>query len=223
MYVVKHKERIVLGIIPWNHQYIQDVMRNRYRVNIELPYLEPEATEFPYVVNNDITIYPASEDRDPVINPMVQQYYGPTWEFLEDRAVAHYEILPLELHAAQSNYRARAAAYRYDKEVSGTKVTINDVEYDIETDRSSRSKYVEKYVMLSDGQTVNWKFTDQWVTLTKQNIQSIVQAIDSHVQGAFDWELSMINTINSATSLEDLLNVEELNPIQPNQPLQQSE
>ena len=214
MYVVKYKERIVLGIIPWNHQYIQDVMRNRYRMTIELPYLEPESTEFPYVVNDDITIYPANEDRDPNINPMIQQYYGPTWEFLENNVIAHYEIQPLDLHAAQSNYRARAAAYRYDKEVAGTKITINSVEYNIETDRSSRSKYAEKYIMLADNQTVNWKFAYQWVILSKQDIQNIVQAIDTHVQGAFDWELSMINTINSATSLEDLLNIADLNPVE---------
>ena len=213
MYVVKYKERIVLGIIPWNHQYIQDVMRNRYRITIELPYLEPESTEFPYVVNDDIMIYPASEDRDPVINPMIQQYYGPTWEFLEKNVIAHYEIQPLDLHAAQSNYRARAAAYRYDKEVAGTKITINEVEYNIETDRSNRSKYLEKYIMLAENQTVNWKFGNQWVILSKQDIQNIVQAIDSHIQAAFDWELGMINSIESAASLADLLAIEELNPV----------
>ena len=213
MYVVKYKESIVLGIIPWNNKYIQDVMRNRYRITIELPYLEPESSEFPYVVNDDITIYPASEDRDLNINPMVQQYYGPTWEFLEKNVIAHYEIRPLDLHDAQSNYRARAAAYRYDKEVAGTKITINSVEYNIETDRSNRSKYIEKYIMLEDNQTVNWKFIDQWVNLSKQNLQNIIQAIDSHIQAAFDWELSMINIIESAASSEDLLAIEELNPV----------
>lgn len=213
MYVVKFKERIVLGIIPWNHQYIQDVMRNRYRITIELPYLEPEATEFPYVVNDDIIIYPASENRDLNINPMIQQYYGPTWEFLENTVIAHYEIQSLDLHSAQSNYRARAAAYRYDKEIAGTKITINGVEYKLETDRFNRSKYVEKYIMLAENQTVNWKFDDQWVILSKQDIQNIVQAIDNHIQAAFDWELSMINSIESAANLADLLAIEELNPV----------
>lgn len=212
MYVVKYKGRVVLGMIPWNHKYIQDVMRTRYRVTIELPYLEPGVSEFPYVVNDDITIYPATEDRDPNINPMIQQYYGPTWEFLENSVIAHYDIQSLELSSAQGNYRARAAAYRYDKEISGTKITINGVEYNIETDRASRSKYVEKYIMLAENQTVNWKFADQWVVLSKQDIQTIVQAIDNHVQAAFDWELSMINVIESAASSDDLLAIEELNP-----------
>jgi hypothetical protein len=211
MYVVKFKGRVVLGLIPWNAQYIQDVMRNRYRIVIELPYLEPESTEFPYIVNEDITIYPASENRDDNINPMIQQYFGPTWEFLEDHVVAHYEILPLKLEDAKNNYIARAANIRYNKEISGTKIIFNNIEYNIETNRNSRSKYIEKFIMLGDGESINWKFSEQWITLTKINIQNIIQAIDEHVQSAFDWEFNINNIINSATSLDDLLNIEELN------------
>lgn len=215
MYVVKYKQRVVLGIIPWNNQYIQDVMKNRYRVDIELPYIEPESSEFPYQVNEDTVIYPATEDRDVNINPMIQQYYGPTWEFLEDRVIAHYEILDLELSAAQNNYKERAAAYRYNKEISGTKITLNNKEYVIETDRVSRTKYVEKFLMMEENQTVNWKFSQDWITLTKQDLQNIVHAIDSHVQGAFDWELNLINTIDSITNLQDLTLIEDLNPPPP--------
>ena len=210
MYVVKYKERIVLGIIPWNNQYIMDVMRNRYNSIIELPYLEPELAQFPYVVNEDITIYPANENRDPNIDPMIQYYFGPSWEFLTDRIVAHYEILPLTLEAAKNNYRDRAANFRYEKEISGTKITINGNTYNLETNRESRSKYVEKFILLNDEQTINWKFTEGWTTLTKQNIQSIIHSIDEHIQKAFDWELSMNNLINSVTNSNDLLNIEEL-------------
>lgn len=211
MYVVKYKERVVLGIIPWNAQYIENVMRSRYRVSIELPDEEP--TEFPFQVNENTVIYPASENRDSNINPMIQQYYGPTWEFLEDRVIAHYEIRELDLNSAKNNYREVAAAKRYVKEISGTKITINGVEYKVETDRNSRTKYIEKYVMLDENQTVNWKFSEQWVTLSKQDVKSIVQMIDAHVQEAFDWELDLINIINSANSSEDLLAIEELNPV----------
>lgn len=210
MYVVKYKERIVLGIIPWNNQYIMDVMRNRYNSIIELPYLEPELTQFPYIVNEDITIYPANENRDPNIDHMIQYYFGPTWEYLTDRIVAHYEILPLTLEAAKNNYRDRAANFRYEKEISGTQITINGNTYKLETNRESRFKYVEKFILLTDEQTINWKFTEGWAVLTKQNIENIIKAIDEHIQKAFDWESTMNNIINSVTNSEDLLNIEEL-------------
>lgn len=217
MYIVKYKEGIVLGIIPWNDQYIKDVIRNRYRITIELPYLEPQIEEFPYIVNDDITIYPASENRDYNINPMIQYYFGPTWEFLENRVIAHYQIEPLKLDDAKNNYRARAENFRYQKEISGTKITINENTYHIETNRTSRSKYVEKFILLNDDQAVNWKFTEGWAILTKQNIRNIIQAIDEHIQKAFDWELNMNNIINSATSLNDLVNIEDLNPVDESQ------
>lgn len=211
MYVVKYKQRVVLGIIPWNSQYISDVMRSRYRVTVDVPFNEPDASQFPLVINSDITIYAAEEDRPPTINPMVEFYYGPTWDLVGNKMVARYQVLPLELENAKGNYRTKAAQLRYAKEIAGTKVEFNGTEYSIETTRGQRSKYVEKFVTMTDTQTVNWKFSEGWVTLTKAQLLTVVNAIDEHVQGAFDYELGLVFTINAATSNEQLLAIEELN------------
>ena len=37
MYVVKYKERVILGLIPWNWKYITDVLIIRHRVTIDIP------------------------------------------------------------------------------------------------------------------------------------------------------------------------------------------
>lgn len=210
MYVVKYKDRVVLGIIPWNNKYIMDVMRVRHRETIELPYLEPEASEFPLQVNDNITIYPAEEDRSSDINPMIESYYGPTWEFLADKVIAHYEIRPLSLDDAKINFRAKAANLRYPKEIQGTKITIDGTEYFLETDRESRKKYIEKLMTIGD-QTVNWKFVQGWVMLDKQKLESIVSAIDQHVQSTFDEEYALNTQINNAQDVATLLAIEELN------------
>lgn len=224
MYVVKYKERVILGIIPWDNKYIMDVMRSRYNVTVELPYLEPAASEFPLQIDaisafeflppETITIYPAEEDRDININPMIQYYYGPTWEFLENKVISHYEIRPLDLPVAKQNYLDRAALYRYQKEIEGIRITLNNSEYFIETDRESRIKYIEKYVSMQENETVMWKFSEGWVSLTKQDFNSITTAIDSYVQSAFDWEYAMTMLINSKDTLNDLLEIEELNLVE---------
>lgn len=214
MYVVKYKDRVVLGIIPWNNKYIMDVMRVRHRENIDLPYLEPEASEFPLQVNENIVIYPAEENRPQVMNPMVECYYGPTWEFLENKVIAHYEVRALSLDDAKSNYRARAAVLRYPKEIQGTKITIDGVEYDLETDRESRKKYIEKLMTIGD-QTVNWKFPQGWIVLNKQKLESIVSAIDQHVQSTFDEEFVLTTQVNNAQDVSELLSIADLNPTEP--------
>jgi hypothetical protein len=212
-YVVKYKDRIVLGIIPWNNQYIMDVMRTRYRVNIEIPLIEPDNCSFPLVVNEDVTIYPAEEDRQQLINPMIEFYYGPTWEFLENKVIAHYEVQPLDLNSVKQNYRERVASKRYDKEIAGTSVEINGIEYKLKTDRDSRFKYVEKLVLMEDDTTINWKFDEGWALLNKENLQSIVSSIETHVQNTFDEEYNLNVILDQAQTVQDILAIEELQEV----------
>lgn len=209
MYVIIHKNRVILGILPWNSQYYTDVLRSRYRITTELPRNEPAPDVFPWEIDADTKIVPAQEVRPNIKNPLVEYYYGPTWDFLETKVIANYEVIPHDIKDARANYKVKAGTQRYEQEVSGTAITINDVEYKIETDRSSRTKYIEKYVSMGD--SVNWKFNTSWVVLTKAQMQSIVVAIDTHIQAAFDEELRLNVVIDACETAEQLEAVEELN------------
>lgn len=209
MYVIIHKNRVILGILPWNSQYYTDVLRSRYRITTELPRNEPAPDVFPWEIDADTKIVSAQEVRPNIENPLVKYYYGPTWDFLETKVIANYEVIPHAIEDARANYKAKAGTQRYEQEVSGTSITIDDVEYKIETDRSSRTKYIEKYVSMGD--TVNWKFNEGWVVLTKTQMQSIVAAIDTHVQSAYDEELRLNAVIAACETAEQLEAVEELN------------
>ena len=212
MYVVKYKQMVVMGIIPWNSQYIIDVFRVRYRKTVEVPYDEPSIESFPLKLSDDITIYPAEENREREINPLFEAYHGPTWEFLKEKVIAHYTVVQHNLDTVKENYRKIAANLRYAKEISGTSIKIDEVDYFIKTFRDEKYKYVEKLSALEDNQTINWKFGDNnWKTLTKSQILSILRAIDAHVQSSFDYELNLNNQINSAQSIEELMSIEELN------------
>jgi hypothetical protein len=210
-YAVKYKNSIVLGIIPWNNKYIMDVFRTRYFIDIELPSQEPTIENFPYQVNSDIIIYPAEEQRSGDINPLVEYYLGPTWELSESILIAKYEILPLPLNDAKNNYRDLASKIRYDREISGITINIANNEYKIETNRDERIKYIEKLSSMEDNSIVNWKFSEGWASLTKNDFMTIVTSISAHVQNAFDYELELTNAINNSSSIEQLLSIEDLN------------
>jgi hypothetical protein len=212
MYVVVYKERVILGIIPWNNKYIMDVMRSRYNEIVEIPKLEPDISQFPYYVNGDCVIYSAEEDRNSSINPMIEYYYGPTWEFLETKVIAHYEIKPLSLEDAKNNYKDRAANLRYEKEISPIDITINGVDHKIGTDRLSVYKFIEK-MSITSAYPINWKFKESWQVLYKEDLQYILDKIADHIQNSFDEELSLCELIDSAESVFDLLAIEVLNVI----------
>lgn len=211
MYVVKYKERVILGLIPWNWKYITDVLMIRHRVTIDIPIEEPQPSEFPLRVHDDVTIYIGEENIPKNMNPMTEYYYGPTWEFLEDKVIAKYEIVPLELQSAKNNYKNLAAKKRYEKEIEGVEIVINNTQLKIETSREERSKYIEKLISIDNVETLNWKFKEGWMSLSKQNLQYIVQSIDSHIQSAYDYEYNLNNLIDNAVSSNDLLNIQELN------------
>jgi len=209
MYVIVHKNRVIAGILPWNAQYFTNVLRTRHRISTELPRNEPEASAFPWIIDADTKIIPAQEDREQSINPLIECYHGPTWDLTDTSAMAHYEVKPLTLEDCQTNYKAKASTLRYDQEVAGTTFTMDGVEYKIETDRGSRAKYIEKYMTMGDA--ANWKFVEGWRQLTKEQLYSVVSAIDTHVQAAFDEELRLHQTIDQCTTTEQLLAIQELN------------
>lgn len=210
MYVIIHKNRVIAGILPWNNRYFMDVLKVRHRIDAQLPKNEPAPDQFPYTVDQDTVIVPAKEVRDGNINPMVEYYQGPTWQIEETSVTGTYEILPLPLESAKDNYKARAASMRYDREVAGTIVTINGIEYQIPTDRGERARYIEKQSSMGTDTAV-WKFAEGWTTLTAADFNNIVNAIDAHVQAQFDWEYQQVQAIEACGSLEQLLALEELN------------
>jgi hypothetical protein len=212
MYVIINNNRVILGILPWKAKYFRDVLKIRHKITVTLPETEPDSSEFPYIIDENTVIKRAEENRSDNINPMTEYYYGPLWEFVDDKVIANYEVKIQDLDSAKGNYRQKAAMLRYENEVSGTKITIDDVEHFIETSRDARAKYIEKYIMMGDD-PISWKFREGWQTITKQNMLDIVHAVDAHVQGTFDEELDLVEQVNAATSIESLLNIEPLNKV----------
>lgn len=209
MYAIIHKDKVTAGILPWNNKYFVSVLRARHRITAKLPKKEPALSEFPWQIDEDTKIVSAQENRQANINPLIEYYYGPTWEFTDTGVIAQYEVKPIDLENCKANYKVKAATQRYQQEIAGAVVTIDNEEYKIETARSAKTKYFEKYVSMGD--SVNWKFEGQWKQITKQQMYDIVAAIDTHVQAAFDEEQRLHQLIDECNDTDQLLLIEELN------------
>jgi len=55
--------------------------------------------------------------------------------------------------------------------------------------------------------TINFKFKEGWINLSKADLEYIIQQIDFAVQEAFDWELSKTNEINACKTHEEINNI----------------
>lgn len=203
MYVIIHKNRVILGILPWKASYFMTVLKSRYRINSNLPIDEPVESVFPLQIDSDTVIKKCIEIERPDINPYVEQYEGPTFEITDVLVTASYQVKDLPIEDARYNIKQLLANQRYDKEISGT--TINGVS--IPTDRESRNTVIMAYVGMQEGSTIEWKFPEGWRTLTKPDMANIVTAINAHVQSAFFEEQTKASLVDSCLTKQQLLDL----------------
>jgi hypothetical protein len=205
IYAIVHKNRVILGPLAWAQKYYTDVLKIRHRVQANIPGIPPE--QLPYRVDADTTIHEVVENRTD-IDPMVQYHYGPLWDLSGDVVVANYEIHELQIELARNNFKALAAHERYKKEVSSVKVTVQSTEVTCDTSRDGRNIFLQKYSLMGENDTSNWKFPEGWLTLTKSDLGQIVLAGATHIQSAFDWEKNISDQIDAAQTAEELNAIE---------------
>lgn len=193
--LVQNKQTILLGPINWRHRFIQTEL-NDLEVDFTLSPTEPNA----YVkINDELEIYPVTGLEIPSHNSTHEQLDGPYWTFVDGVAAnGTYNIAGKPVDAIKNELKALTAAERYKKEIAGIKLTVQGVEVALATDRDTRNLYVQKLITMTDTDTVQWKFNENWLTLTKEDMTNICNAVNAHVQTQYDWEANIVNQINSA-------------------------
>jgi hypothetical protein len=194
----------------WNRGIFQGSLE-RQGITTTLPRTAPE--QLPLIISENAMIVSVEEIR-PELNPMVEYHYGPLWEIEETVAIAKYEVYDINIDSARVNLKTLAAAERYEKEIAGATVTVQDQNVSIYTDRETRNIFLQKYALMGDQEQVNWKFPEGWLILTKQELGQVIGVGAAYIQSCFDWERGISDLLDAATTKEELLAVEIVEPKQ---------
>lgn len=212
MYVLVHKERVLVGPRDWNRPMFEGALE-RLKLTTMLPRRDPQ--ELPIVIDEDTYITNAVIVI-PSHNEKIETYHGPYWNFEnKSLAVGTYEIKEKQLGSIRELLINQTAAERYRREVAGTTAVIQDTTVTLDTSRDGRNVFIQKYTLMGDSDTVNWKFPEGWLTLTKSDLGIAVAAGVSHIQGSFDWEKAKVEEIeaaDTATALDAIVIVEQEEP-----------
>jgi hypothetical protein len=196
MFIIKYKDSVILGPMVWRQLRFIDAIKEECEIEASLP-----ATNVGYYeVNDDIKIWPVNPNPQEVqvYNPMIEYLHGPIWDCNEGIATPSYTVEKLPLLASQNFFKQKAGTIRWEKQNSGVKVTLNDVEYTFATDLETKSIF-HQYIT-SDLESVNWKINqDTWIVLSKSDIQTVFNSIVNHVQAAYDWEVAKLSEIVNST------------------------
>ena len=203
MYVITQHNKIILGPIEWNAPYIASVLQTDLDLMEKPVVLPSDVFKVPYYILPEIYVRNVSLEK-PEYNPKIQKFGGMDWRFDEKYAYGSYTVIDKEIDEVKGELKNKAASTRWEKENAGISLDIGGISIRVSTSRDSRRVFLDKYISMGANDSCNWKFDENWITLSKQQVEYIVKEIDSAIQSAFDWEIGRALEIDSCTTLEQL-------------------
>lgn len=210
MYVLENNNTVLNGPRAWNYRSFESTLDEDLEISYKLPMSKTDDEII--TIDDNTHIYPA-ELIQQNYNPKIEYLHGPFWDFSTGKAIGTFEIVQHSIESIQNTLKAKVADNRWIKENKGITVTVQDTEISIDTSRGNRDIFIQKYLLLSDNDTLQWKFAQAWLVLSKQDLGVIVNAINRYIQAQFDWEAEKIAEISSALTHEELDLIDLGNPV----------
>lgn len=209
-YVLENNQIVLNGPRAWNYRSFESTLEEDLEIIYKLPLSKTD--EEIIAIDENTHIYPARYEY-PSYNQKIEYLHGPFWDFSTGIAIGTFEVLPIQIEFIKQNLKQKVAENRYNKENAGTKITIQDTEVTVDTSRDNRNIFVQKYLLMSDTDTVQWKFPERWLTLTKEELGLVVSVGATYIQEQFDWEVLKGVEIDSKQTAEELDLVDVGDPV----------
>ena len=215
MYAIVHNNFVILTQPNWNTRMFTSILEEE--CNIQRRILLADENEIPLILNENTKIVRVINNI-PEYNPKIEYLDGPNYTITEENVVSNYVVRPLNLEIAKGNLLDQLPALRYEREKKSIDIIIQDTKLNISTDRETRAVFTNKLLAIGEN-TINFKFDEGWLNLSKTDLEYIIQQIDFAVQEAFDWELSKTNEINACNTHEKINNIVLVKKLVPKLPM----
>jgi hypothetical protein len=202
MYVLVSNGRVLNGPRAWSFRSFQNTLQEELDITYNLPLAKTDNAVIH--INDTVKIYPAVLDDSAPHNSKTQYLDGPYWDFSNDIATGTFTPKYHDLEHLKLHLKSIVAANRYVKEIAGIQHTIRNTQVTVETDRSTRNIFFQKYLLMTENESVTWKFPETWLALSKTELGTVVSAAATHIENQFIWESNKIFEIESATNHSEL-------------------
>jgi hypothetical protein len=196
---------VILGPIEWKPRYISDILSDELDQDIVIT--REDETRVPFDVVPGVTIRKCISVYEE-INTKIHRHEGPFWVYddgnTEYQATATWEQRDKSLESVKADLKNLVADIRWKKEATGVTLTIQGTEVWCDTSRGNRDIFLQKYTIMPDNTTINWKFQNAWLELTKAELGTIVTEGSTYIQSCFDWEAAQSVIIDNCATLAEL-------------------
>lgn len=194
--------RVLNGPRAWSYRSFKNTLEQELEISYDLPSNKTDNSAIH--INDTVKIYPAIIDESIQYNSKIEYLHGPFWNVVDNVAIGTFTVKNNSIQSVKEYLKSVVASNRYDKEISGISETVQGTTVTIDTDRETRNIFFQKYLLMSDNETVEWKFPEGWLQLTKTELGNIVSNAASHIENQFIWEYNKINEIESANTYAEL-------------------
>ena len=203
MYALIQNNQIKVGPRDWRYYFFKQYLDTNNLDASTLPISEPADKK---VITPDWKIIPVTMLDIPQYNQLFEQLAGPYWEVYDDYITGSYSIADLPVDSSKNKLKEVVTETRYNAEVGGCPFTFADgTSVTLYTSREDRSVYLQAYQIMSEDQTIVFKFAGAvFKSVTKAELGLIVTAGAAHIQSVFDWEAQKYTEIDACNTIEEL-------------------
>jgi hypothetical protein len=200
-YVLVHNGFVINGPRAWNYRSFESSLQEDCEIEYKLPMSKTD--EEIIEIDENTKIY-AAELVYPNYNAKIEYPHGPFWDFSTGKAIGTFQVLPTPIELIKNTLKAKVAEIRWRKEIAGLITNVQDNDVFVDTAREVRDVFLQKYILMNENETVQWKFNSGWVTLTRTEVNTIATAVANHIQSQFDWEIAKHAEIDACSTAEEL-------------------
>lgn len=200
MYVLIHKNRVIVGPMDWNRAMFDGAL-SKLQIVKTLPRTAPP--DLPFIIDDETRLAESVYEYPPY-NPRIEYPNGPFWNFDAPVAVGTFVVEPIPVEFIKASLKQEAAAERYRTEELGTTHVLQGVTVTLDTSRAGRDIFAQAYLLMGDTDVKNWKFPEGWFTVTKPELGGIVGAGSAYIQTCFDWERAKAEEIVACATAAEL-------------------
>lgn len=212
MYALIHNNQMEVGPRQWLWSAFKDYLDDNDLDSTSLPRKSPTEP----IITNEWKILPVAYPDDPGHTYPFETLAGPFWTIGETLVTGVWNVIDItDINVAKGYFKGIVTNNRYAVEVGGFKTNIQGIEVSIDTSRDGRQIYLDTYLAMNNTETINWKFAESWIEVTKADMGQIVSKGKEHIQNCFTWEKDKWAEIDACTTRSEFESVELRHPLQP--------
>lgn len=198
---------LILGPMGFNVRYINSELED---LEVEERISPQSYTDLPIHFSDNETHLVLIEKVVPENDTKYHNIGNFTWEITKEndvpvKVLLTYPIIDKTLEEVKELRKQEVSPYRREKESTTISVNLNGTSVEVSTSREERLLLASK-LAASPGPH-NFKFSNTWLEITIEQLQTIVSEIDVKVQEAFDWELSKLQEIDACETIDSVYDV----------------